>query len=470
LIYIYYSTMYFAKLLFNNPKYHLILLYVYILALYVYVSLSLGIMKEVNSKLNLDEKKILKLSTLNKFKDLTSQTDKKKLRHFFRLIITNLNFIECQYEYLLHEINKDLIDNHTVLDTEKKEALTEKVSHVIILSNILEHTYLYYFYEPGKAIKYQTENELFNAYLKTNENKKCVASDKGKPIYSYGLISEKLRTITAVTNPRRLLAIRIKKILDVATVLKPELRQYKAFATSLDKVADPVLKRLSLIYFIPRLVTNLALVCKHTIPGFWLDEKEKSLGWSFRLKNQVKNRWLELANDSAWTAGAMTNYFILAPSSAYLIPYFSFALYFIDVLLATLRFYNKKRTIQAIKAENGTNKEYIQYLENLEQYETSLFKIGMILQHCFMLSMSMTLPFFAVNPFIPLTGLLLACVARALGPILEQKVENSVIERPKNAISKFSLFSQSIVDKNQTLQKSTNTKDAEFSKETLSCS
>ena len=97
--------------------------------------------------------------------------------------------------------------------------------------------------------------------------------------------------------------------------------------------------------YLLRLLPNLWTLGKHVIGGFWMDDKEKALGWWLRLQVQWERRGSQILNDAVW-AGINLTCILVAPQLALTL---TVLLYVFDVLVAGWMYSVAYRHVQDIE-------------------------------------------------------------------------------------------------------------------------
>src|SRR5690606_30350628 len=126
--------------------------------------------------------------------------------------------------------------------------------------------------------------------------------------------------------------------------------QYRALMQFIGAWANTPISMLAWLFYVPRSADNLLMMGKHLIPGFWMKQAERDLGFSLRLRAQIRRRWFELGNDLAWMVVVFINCFILTgvvlgPFAIYL----SIALFAFDVILSSIRAYVELKRLSEVK-------------------------------------------------------------------------------------------------------------------------
>src|SRR5690606_5914478 len=101
--------------------------------------------------------------------------------------------------------------------------------------------------------------------------------------------SQQIREGTFNLNLYRLVFVRSKRALDMFAAAEFSSDWYRQAIGRLDKHSGFFFTHLGWLFFTPRLVINLGLLIKHTIPGPWMkNSKERDLPWTSRFGAQMQ--------------------------------------------------------------------------------------------------------------------------------------------------------------------------------------
>ncbi|QBR82909.1 hypothetical protein E3983_00155 [Legionella israelensis] len=359
------------------------------------------------------------------------QWEEQQTPLFYRRLVDQNHVISLEYSVLKSQLTSEL------KSAVNKESIAHQLMFVFILAQLLEYINYFYLKTPKEVRRFRQDQDCYLSWLKKWDYGWEEPEKKKKLKGGKLAVSSKIRELTSTVNWPRLLLIRIKRVLDVLTTVIESNKAFTRFVFIMDKFSNPVLPYLAWAFYVPRLMTNLFLCFKHVFPGFWMSEEEKSLGWAFRLKTQLKRRWFELANDSVWLTIGVINCFILVGALAPVAAYLTVALYTFDVLLAGIRAYIemsrlkhlKSQYAEIIKATASEDQHEIKaYQASLNariKYERLRLGLSVATTSSLLLTMCLTLPFFAaINPVIPLIGVILvvavSIVSYALGKYFER--------------------------------------------------
>ncbi len=237
--------------------------------------------------------------------------------------------------------------------TKMEDALTKKVKDYILWANLekIKNSLLEYTTQLGLERKKReientlalTSNEIDGT--DNNSNASCTCN------------LDTFRSQWVFTNFIRLLVLRVIRFFTVFNVADP-CGAIGSVLKSIHPVTQIVFALLSWAYYLPRLGVNLAMMAKHTVPGPWMPEQEKKIGWSQRLKAQWDRRWFELLNDAVWCVVGLTTCFILVGALAPFAMYLIVALYTFDVINIVAKAYIENRRYNKLIKECSNRINY----------------------------------------------------------------------------------------------------------------
>lgn len=272
---------------------------------------------------------------------------------------------------------------------------------------------------------------------------------------------------TGTTNWYRLFAIRLKRVFEaVVPVLKmlnhkTMMKEYIRVITKVSNCSYGFLALLSWSFYLPRIIANTVLLIKHTVPGSWMSEQERSIALSVRLKQQLEKRWFELVNDSIWVIGGLLTCFVISGAPA---AYITFALYGVDCVVMAVksvlqwrklnnkkqelddsikRFESKKLELLAYgeatsQTTNGLEAKICRLIAMSEQcqqqmsYQLRLASVSMATTIGLFIAVGLTLPFIA-NPIVMLVGASLVVAVCLAGFIARKLLEKHNPEKKVSA-------------------------------------
>ncbi|CAM3099587.1 Uncharacterised protein [Legionella steigerwaltii] len=366
---------------------------------------------------------------------------------FYRKIVPLHLVLNLEYSLLGQQLRAKFLSEQAI---DRKE-LTEQLIDALLMAELLEHIYECYLIVPREVVRLRQQQNLYRELLaQLIEN----FPKNPKKVQEFSFTQE-VRNMTVETNLYRLLFTRSKRALDfISQVSKSE--SYLHFVRTMDKVLDPFIAQLAWIFFLPRLLVNFFVVFKHTVPGWWMEEDEKSLGWSVRFSAQIKRRWFELGNDIVWfSAGFLNCYILIGALAPFAFPV-SLAAFAFDVIMSLTRAYIELSRLYELRSQytemlNRTMsvKEQREINEHLKAIDNQIafeqFRLGSHLTTTTLIFLAMccALPMFAAYPIIPVIGavaLVVICFVNfALADAVNESRPADTIDRP-SALSKLGFF------------------------------
>jgi hypothetical protein len=371
---------------------------------------------------------------------------------FYKKAIPLHLVMNLEYSLLCQQIRSKFLSGRLLAQDE----IVEQLIAALMLAELLEHIYQHYLIVPREVTRLRKQQILYRellagivAPLPLNATKKVDESAS---------LSQEIRNRTININLYRLLFIRSKRTLDLIAILNSSSEAYCKFVKNLDNVAAPVLVHLAWFFYLPRLLVNLFLVIKHTVPHAWMSEEEKSLGWSVRFQAQMKRRWFELGNDIAWVSVGLINCFILTGVLAPVGAYLSIACFGFDILMSLTRTYIELNRLYELekhyltmqsqattRQEQKQIKEYLKTIENQIDFERLRLGSHVTTTTTVFFAMCCSAPLFAANPVIPLLAaivLVSLCLLNfALVQIINERRPKDTIEAP-SGLAKLGFFSK----------------------------
>lgn len=363
--------------------------------------------------------------------------------------------VNMEYSVLCNQIRHNL----TFPEQVTKEQVLEQLTAALMMAELLEQLHLHYLVVPREVARLRRHQEVYRSLLaELGGYSFSPNAPKAEDVDVGFSLSQLVRDNTAIANWFRLLLTRSKRFFNLLEVVGTGSEAYSRFVALLDQYTNPFFAYLAWCFFLPRFVTNLFLLLKHTIPGAWMEEEEKNLGWWIRFEAQIKRRWFELGNDIVWIISGLLNCFYLVGPLAPLSIYFTVAAFAFDVANASIRayielsrlyelqeYYTNLCTAEGNEASQQDIKDYQNFITHRIQFEQLRLALSVANTVAVFLSMSLALPFLFTNPLIPFIGaafLMAVWIASyTLTQILEQYRPNDVVEKPAN-VSKLGFFAQ----------------------------
>ncbi len=368
---------------------------------------------------------------------------------FYRKIIPLHLVMNLEYSFLGQQLRAKFLSKQPI----DREELKEQLIAALMMAELLEHIYQHYLIVPRDVACLRQQQNLYRELLA--ELGEAVPK-KSKKAQAHLSFTQEVRTTTLNINLYRLLFTRSKRALDVIALVNKGSETYLHFVKIMDKFTDPILAHLGWFFYLPRLLVNLFVLFKHTVPGWWMDNEEYSLGWKVRFNAQMKRRWFELGNDIAWVSAGLINCFYLTGALAPFGMYVSLAIFAFDVIMAMTRAYIELSRLNELRSQYAAMlnepcsvKEKKQIQEQLKTIDNQIaferFRLGshVTTTTLIFLAMCCALPMFAMNPIIPLIGaicLVTICFINfALTEMLNARRPVDTIDR-STALSKWGFF------------------------------
>ncbi|WP_454784693.1 hypothetical protein [Legionella sp. WA2024007413] len=369
---------------------------------------------------------------------------------FYRKIVPLHLVLNLEYSLLGQQLRAKFLSKQAIAQEELKEQLFA----ALIMAELLEEIYKNYLIIPREVTRLRQQQNLYRELLELIG----APTQKSKKVEETPSFTQQVRNTTIEINLYRLLLIRSKRALDLLALLKTSSESYRNFVKIMDTVTDPILAHLSWFFWLPRLLVNLIVLIKHTVPGWWMDDKEYSLGWYVRLSTQLKRRWFELGNDIAWVSSGFINCFILTGALAPFGIYVSLSVFAFDVIMAMTRAYIELNRLSELRShyvtmlsttrdekEQRQIKEHIKAIDNQIDFER--FRLGshVTTTTLIFLAMCCALPMFAANPIIPLIAAMCLVTICFINFAIAEEVNKSrpqdTIDR-STALAKLGFFNQ----------------------------
>jgi hypothetical protein len=325
------------------------------------------------------------------------------------------------YSNLLIDILEPYKKNQNQLDyyPDLAEKTAERVEELLDLSILLNQKY-------SCLINPLT---LSKSQLEKNQSKAIAWLDANVPGYTLTAYQRtihqipektdipgagKVRNKTEGTNRYRLFLARFWRLLRLV-VLFSENEYYGQLMLLANPLASMLIIYAGTLFFFPRLIANISTISKHVIPGDWMTEAEKELGWRLRLNAQWMRLWPNVSNDTAWIINGVL---LLTYFSGALLPlaiFLAVASSTYDFVMASLRFaLSTYRFHQLTKEYNGQTSDPLMpdYLKKLEyniQQDKRMLYLALLNFGIIMIGMGLALPWLILlNPALPLIGAVMA--------------------------------------------------------------
>lgn len=326
-------------------------------------------------------------------------------------------------EYSVHcALVRELIIKNDGSEQHKINLMRE-LEAVLVLAELLECVHRYYLMVPHEVARFRCEQAIYREHLaqygyefKSPIKKRTLAPSLTKIIREQTVYANLLRHIIA----------RSKRLLTFISPVLNHPAEYKNITGSLDYLLVPAISFAAWLFFVPRACVNLYLMGKHLIPGSWMSEQEKALGFGIRFKSQMDRRWFELSNDIVSLLANSLNCFLFVGSLLPLSLYVTVASLAYKVCLASLRAYidisrlkkleyeYKETLTTTVSAEECDEiKRYIHHLQQRIAFEQKRLYAQVAITATLLLAFILTFPIVA-NPIVAIVGAALAVLTTAL--------------------------------------------------------
>lgn len=312
----------------------------------------------------------------------------------------------------------------------------EAIEEALMMAEVLETLHRRYVPMPRFLERLRRDQALYRKLL----NKSILPANQTQNITKAMTVGQTIRELTPTANMSRQLLVRTRRLLIFITPFIHDLGGYSAWLKRMDTFASPSLAYAAWIFFVPRALTNVYFTARHLIPGDWMTDEEKALGWRTRLRAQWAIRQFELVNDFASLTGNLLNCFLFFGALSPIGLYVTTSLIVYDVLLTFFRAHQEQKQLQTLEAdylqhlkctdltfnERQHMESYLVHFRNHMAYEEKRRLIPKIMMSTLLLAFSLTLPFMALSPIIPLLGAVIALLTTiicniAINWVLRQK-------------------------------------------------
>lgn len=339
-------------------------------------------------------------------------------------VVSDYYLLHLEYKILTQQLDNAL----THYSPDQHQSIQQLLKTALELNVLLEYLLLDCLIRSYEVAGLQKEKAFYKHLLASPSVEDWVMVDL--PLF------EKTRVHTPWLNQFRMLVARARRFLNLLAVLAENFARFKNFVSLMDQYTNTIFTHLAWAFFLPRLLSNLYSVLKHTLP-YDLKGKEKNLDPWVRFEAQINRLWFELANDLVWVITGLCNAFLFTgPTAVYL----SLAAFFFDIVAAMLKEYielNRLVTLQeecikALQEESVSPqliKNYQAFLERRKAFEERRLFLPVANTTAVFIAMCTSLPVFASYPVIPLLGALALLAIWVVNYDLIQRLEKDP-ERP----------------------------------------
>lgn len=302
------------------------------------------------------------------------------------------------------------------------EAITEQVYELLDLSILLDQKYSHLI-NPTVVSKELLTKDRENAIKWLQVNAIDALDEQYDTPYTAPEVVKKdvpgiglARNFTEFFNKYRLFLAR-SWVLIRRLVVFLQNSYYNSLLLLANPLASMIILYVAIGFFIPRMITTIASLCKHVIPGSWMSEEEKELGFLLRLNAQWMRLWPNASNDAVWiTNGLLQLLYLVGPLLPFVIFLsvatcaYDFAMASLRFALSSYRFYQLTNEYHKIAPNDLYMKDYLDnHLSNRIKQEKYFLYLGLLNFFVLMVGMGLALPWIILfNPALPLVGAVMA--------------------------------------------------------------
>lgn len=330
----------------------------------------------------------------------------------------------------LSRVKKEDIEDNNFLYL----ALLEQTKTALIMAEFLQVLYRDYLCMPREVKRLEREKTLFYAIL-SHDVLECEIKLMRRPV------GQTIRQWTSRLNWPRLLLARMRRFFIFTAAFTKDVSPYRRCIVTIDNKTANYFAYLAWLFFAPRLIYNLAMLIKHTLP-FFITKEARSLGWKTRFTIQWQRRWGELANDSAWFMVGGLNCLLLIGTLAPMGVYALIALQAFDVIVSSLRMHTElkqfRRLQQAylrLQVDDAVENDFQRYKDLIDQHirlEYKRLRLSVINTVVLVVAMALTAPIFICLPVLPAIGAAIAVITMATMFVLTTRLERKRASLPLN--------------------------------------
>jgi hypothetical protein len=332
-------------------------------------------------------------------------------------LVRNHKLLSFEYQVMRARLHHDVVN--------RNKPHTNLIAQVIdaqAVSELLELVYEEHLNHPGEVARIKKEQALYEDFLvalRYESHKKDKTAEEQQQLF---YIEQTIQNNTASLNWVRTFSFRIRRLLLVLGPLTAERGLYRYWIFLADQCTYPAFAYIAWLFFIPRLVINISMLLKHTIPGEWLSESDRKLSWKTRCLAELDKRWFDLGNDLVWCTSALLNCFILIGQLAPFALHTSLILQGFDLLWISIKAYTELTRFKALDEEykalynnpkiSKDDKQDIghyRYHLNLQmKHEQKKLLLSFTNNTMILLSVILSVPALATSPLVPTIGAVLS--------------------------------------------------------------
>ena len=375
---------------------------------------------------------------------------------FYNKILPFYPILNTEYSLLCAALHEDF----SSLQEDQLLSTIERLKAALLFCELLEHINQHYLIVPREVARLRKQQQLFRTLLTEVENCSFTTHMEDKEISTNFALSHLLHDVTSQANGYRILINRCKRVINLSNAVLTESRLFNTFVACLDKYTNPALAYLNLILFTPRFLTYLFLFLKHTIPGFWMGNKEASLKWAIRFLGQLQSRWFELSNDATWIIIGAVNVYLLLGGVLTGAVYLSAAAFAFDIVNSATRAYIEFKRLHHLQKDyekmlanepdlelQKLIEQHIKYLNKRIHFEHLRLGTHVLNVVLVFAGMALALPIFALPPAVILVSAISLLLLWVVNFTITKQINNS---KPKEILDKVNVSQWSLFAVNKT--------------------
>lgn len=358
---------------------------------------------------------------------------------FFEPIYLDRRLLNLKYMSL-----RDELGNAFTKKRANEKIIVQQVKAALAVSELLERIQKEDYLDAWQEVQtLRAEQEAYRHWLSlhgyqfpdTEEEEPINETPAGMPRTKF------VRDWHDFLNPFRLFLVRLRRFF---VLLVPILGSdsYGLGVAGAEKFTGPMFTYIAWIFFLPRLLSNLAVVGKHLIaPG----ENEQYLSPLTRLRAQLSRRWNEITNDIAWVISGFVACFVLVGSLMPLAIYVAIAMQWYDFVTSIFRALHEFPVLWELEQkyvlmkENAQKRKAYSEVDAIENYliplreriarEQNLLILSIINFAVLAIAISLAL---MANPLVTLIGAVLAITMTIIQYFARESLRTSI---PPNALN-----------------------------------
>ena len=189
---------------------------------------------------------------------------------FYKKAVSYHPLLNLEYSVICHQLHHNFSHPQEVT----AEQIRDRLITALTLADLLEHIHLYYLDVPREVLRLRRHQKIFKELLKDSFGYQFGPEVLVNDQIHLGIsLSQHVRENTMITNWYRLFIVRTKRALNLLNVVLANTPSFNRLIALVDQYMNPVLVHVGWGFYLPRLLTNLYLLLKHTLP--WPLERTK---------------------------------------------------------------------------------------------------------------------------------------------------------------------------------------------------